>query len=290
MSAFVSVIIPLYNGERVIGDCLDSVLRSSYQNFEIVIVDDASTDSSVVRIAPYLSSVVRVLQNRKNIGFGKSINIGLKKARGDIVVLLNMDTVVDDKWLCELVDTMISGNEIGVAGSKIFYMDGKTIQHAGGIIDGIGRSYHVGRGELDRGQYDSLKEVEYVCGAAIGIKKEVLEKIGCLDEGFTPLYYEEIDFMMRAKKAGYKVVYVPKAMLRHYERYSIGESQKAFYDISKNRIRFVYKHFTFGKIFKEFLFNECRFFLTLTRYKQAQLFSAHIYNMLRLPVIALSRI
>ena len=274
----------------MIEDCLDSVLKSDYANFEIVIVDDASSDNSVARITPYLGNPVRLLRNRKNMGFGKTVNIGLQIAKGDIVVLLNMDTIVEDRWLSELAGAMLSEEKIGVAGSKIFYMDGKTLQHAGGIIDEIGRSYHVGRGELDKGQYDSLKEVEYVCGAAIGIKRELLEKIGYLDEGFIPLYYEEIDFMMRVKRAGYKVIYVPKARLRHYERYCIGESQRVFYDISKNRIRFVYKNFTFKKICREFLFNECRFFLGLTKHKQVQLFSAHIYNMLRLPGIALSRI
>lgn len=287
---FVSVIIPLYNGEKVVGPCVDSVLKSDYKDFEVLIIDDGSDDRSIDKVRPYLSDRIRLIENKENLGFGKTVNIGLQNAKGEILVLLNMDTVVDDSWLSELIKAMMAREDIGIAGSKIFYMDGKTLQHAGGRIDTIGRSYHIGRGEEDNGKYNSVRETEYVCGASIGIKKQVLEKIGNFDERFLPLYYEEIDFMIRAKKAGYRIIYAPDSRLRHHENYSIRNNEKAFYYISKNRVRFVLKDFSFRKIFREFIFNECRFFLTLTRDKQRQLFSAYLYNLLHLPEICGKRL
>jgi len=285
-----SVIIPLYNGEKVIEACLDSVLASDYRRFEVLVIDDASKDASVDKVRPYIRAGISLFRNRKNLGFGRTVNTGWQKAKGSILVLLNMDTVIEKDFLPELVKALMSGTDIGIAGSKIFYMDGRTIQHAGGVLDNIARSYHIGRGEDDKGQYDFPKEAEYVCGAAVGIKREVMEKTGGFDEGFRPLYYEEIDLMKRARKAGYRVLYAPGCRSRHSENYSAGQKGRVFYYASRNRIRFVLKNFTVRRILGEFLFDELRFFLSLEKDKKAQLFSAYVYNMARLAGIIVSRV
>lgn len=290
MKPFVSIIIPLYNGEKVIGDCMDAVLESTYKNFEVLVIDDGSSDSSAQKVSLYINDRIALFRNRRNGGFGKAVNIGMGKAKGEILVLLNMDTIVGAAWLSELIEAIMSEEDIGIAGSKILYMDGHVIQHAGGTVDDIGRSYHIGRGEFDNGQYDKPKDVEYVCGAAIGIKREALQRVGNFDEKFLPLYYEEIDFMIRAKKAGYRTIYAPSAKLRHHECYVINRDKKAFYYISRNRIRLVLKHFSVRRIFQEFIFNEARFFLGLERYKQLELIFAYMYNIINLPGILFSRV
>ncbi|MDI6856339.1 MAG: glycosyltransferase family 2 protein, partial [Candidatus Thermoplasmatota archaeon] len=131
----------------------------------------------------------------------------------------------------------------GIVGCKLLYPNGR-IQHAGARIS-IKELSHYGVGEVDRGQYNELKEVDYVTGAALMIKREVIDKIGSLDEEFSPAYFEEVDWCARARKAGYRVVYDPNATLLHYEGISKKKCKEEYlYFISrKNFVRFMLLHF-----------------------------------------------
>lgn len=287
----VSILIPVYNGENVITACLDSVLSSDFRDYEIIILDDNSTDSSVDRAKKYLTGNVSLLKNDRNLGFVRNVNRGLREAKGDIVVLLNMDTVVESKWLGELVKPFYNGENVGIAGSKIYYIGGATIQHAGAFLDEIARSYHIGRGEVDNGQYDYRKEVEYVCGASIAFRKDALAKIGGFDTGYSPAYYEEIDFAFRLRKRGYKVIYIPESRLEHHECYSINFNNKPFfYYISKNRLRFVLKYFSPKKFISDFIPREIAFFLGNGRKDRMILLKAYFYTLYRMPEIIFTRL
>lgn len=249
----VSIIILNFNGKEYIRDCLNSVFSSHYPKFEIIVVDNASCDDSdyiIEKEFPY----VKLVRNKKNLGFAAGNNIGIRVAKGDIVILLNNDTIVEKGWLEGIMDTLTSSDEIGIVGSKILFPDKKTIQHAGGIIHPNALTNHYGYGEEDIGQYDMIMNVDYVTGASIGIKKEVFEKIGFLEESYYPAYYEETEFCYRAKLHGYRVVYTPKSVLYHYGSASTHLfSYKFYYYYHKNRIRFVLRNYSFSEFITSFI-------------------------------------
>lgn len=240
-----AVIVLSWNGKPYLEDCLAAVLAQPYPDFEVLLVDNASTDGSADFVAERFPRV-RVIRNHKNLGFAAGMNVGLKAAPGEILVLLNQDTVVREHWLAALVEAMAADPAVGVAGCKILYPDGKTIQHAGAMLDyPLGFAHHYGYGELDQGQYDTLRQVDYVTGAAMGIKREVIAQIGYLDEDLSPAYFEDAEFCLRAREAGYKVIYVPQAVLIHHESSSTGKEsydQNRYYH--KNRLLCLLKHYT----------------------------------------------
>jgi len=287
----VSVLIPLYNGEKVIECCLDSVLSSNFKDYEVLILDDCSDDKSVDRVQRYISENILLLKSNKNIGFVRNICRGIERAGGDIIVLLNMDTVVDVDWLAELIKPFSVEQDIGITGSKIYYMDGVTIQHAGAFLDEIGRSYHIGRGEIDKGQYDDSREVEYVCGASLAFQKKALDAVKGFDQRYSPAYYEEVDFGYRLRRAGYKIIYVPTSKLRHHECYSTASNNSSFfYYISKNRLRFVFKHFTIKKLMFDFMPKEKNFFINNNKNNRQDLLKAYFFTLLKLPEIFFLRL
>jgi len=287
---FVSVIIPTYNGERTISNCLKSVYASDYLNFEVILVDDASKDNSVSIVRDSFPHT-KIIENTINLGFTRTINKGIRESNGEIVVLLNMDTVVRKDWLSELVKTLVSDEKIVIVGSKILDPDEKTIQHAGGLIDNNGVSVHIGRGEIDIGQYDRLREVDYVCGASMGFRKNLLEKIGCLDEDYSPLYYEDADFAFRARKRGYKIFYVSGSVLIHNENYSTGGLTARFYYLyHKSRIRFVIKNYNLKYFFTGFLKAEIKWLMNFQPKRlTTRLIGAYFINLFSLPRLLSSR-
>lgn len=288
---FVSVIIPTYNGERTINDCLKSVYASDYLPFEVILVDDASRDNSV-SIARGTFAHTKIIKNSKNLGFVCAVNRGIRESKGEIVVLLNMDTVVRKDWLSELVKVLISDEKNVIVGSKILDPDEKTIQHAGALINNNGVTVHIGRGEPDFGQYNKLREVDYVCGASMCFRKNLLKELGYLDEDYSPLYYEDTDFAFRARKRGYKIVYVPGSVLMHNENYSTGGlTAKFYYLYHKNRICFAVKNYGLKYLFTKFLKAEIKWFTNFQPKKfRSQLIGAYFINLFSLAKLLSSRI
>jgi len=286
----VSVIIPNYNGARTISACLRSVATVDYANFEIVLVDDASTDESLSIVRGSFPDV-KIIENSENLGFGRAVNRGIKASSGEIVILLNMDTVVRKDWLSQLVQALVSDQRIMIVGSKILDPDQKTIQHAGGLLNHNAVAFHIGRGETDIRQYEELREVDYVCGASMGFRRKLLTEIGYLDEGYAPLYYEDTDLAFRAKRRGYRVVYVPGSVLSHHENYSTGGLGVSFYYLfHKGRIRFAIKNYEFRYLFTGFLKAEVKWFKDFQpREFRRQLIAAYFANLFSLPKLLFSK-
>ncbi len=247
-----TVIIPAWQGRPYITECLSAVLAQSYKPIEIIVVDNASTDGTAEFVTAQFPSV-RLLKNKHNLGFSGGCNTGLKVARGDVLALLNQDTSVSSDWLQQMC-AALENPAIGVVGCKILYPDRHTIQHAGGWLAWpLGLAHHYGHGEPDTGQWNMPKPVEFVSGAAMAFRRDVFNTVGLLDEGFWPGYFEDVDYCLRIRQAGYEVWYVPDAQLTHLETTSITDDHLVSEAYQRGRLRFLLKHTPPDKFLAEFI-------------------------------------
>jgi len=215
---------------------------------------------------------VRFLTARENLGFAGANLLALGYARGTHVALLNPDAIPAPSWLPELLEPLTDPG-VGVVGSKILYPASSVLQHAGGVLFDNGRSEHRGRGERDRGQFDAACDVDYVCGAAFAVRREVIEAVGFLSPAYFPAYYEETELCVRARSAGYRVLYAPKAVVEHHERVASGSAPTESYlrHYHENRIRFVLRNYSRRQIVKRFLPNEIAYLLKDCRARERRI-------------------
>jgi len=286
----VTIIILNWNGWEDTIECLESLLQIDYPNFNIILVDNASEDDSLIKIRKYCYGELKVessffeyvsvakpieifefnenfsdakfpgktnnsnnkeiilIKNDKNRGFPGGNNIGIKFALNfldpDYILLLNNDTVVDKGFLKELVEKGEIQRDIGILGPKIYFYDKPNVIWSAGckISWKFSRGIQIGTNELDHGQYDKPREVEYVSGSAFLIKTEIIQKIGLMDEKYF-LYFEETDWTLKANQKGYKSLYVPKSKIWHKVSSSGGGISKpaGLYYITRNRWIFMKK-------------------------------------------------
>lgn len=217
----VSIIVPVYNQYKTTLACLKSISNAGDQvNYEVIIADDCSTDQS--RDIQNLVSGIRVIRTNKNVGFLKNCNNAAAYAQGKYILFLNNDTNVQPGWLTSLAHTIESDNKIGIIGPKFIYSDG-ILQEAGGIIFQDGSGWNYGRRDNPAlPQYCFLRNVDYISGAALMVRKVVWDQVGGFDICFSPAYYEDTDICFKAREKGYRVVYEPKSRVVHYEGMSHG--------------------------------------------------------------------
>ena len=199
-----SVIIPTYNGIRYLPACLTALRNQTFHNFETIVVDDASTDDSVSFVKNNFSKV-RVIALEKNGGFARSVNAGIRAARGDTIVLLNNDTEADPNWLAEIARAFDENPNAGMVACKLRLFDRRNIIHSAGDfyrVDGVPGNRGVW--EKDEGQYDELSASSLPlfggCGAAVAYRKKMLDEIGLFDEELVA-NLEDVDMNWRARWA-----------------------------------------------------------------------------------------
>src|SRR3989454_10948858 len=246
-SPLASVIILNYNGEKYISQCVKSVLKSDYDNFELIIVDNNSSDHSLDIVEREFSdNRIKVIKSDKNLGFAGGNNFGAEHATGKYFILLNIDTIVDPQWLSELVSVMELDDTIGAAQPKLLSLDDKTVfDSAGDYLDFFGNSFRRGGDwyEKDKGQYDSVHEIFSARGAAMITRKEIVEKIGLFDNDYF-LDFEDIDFCWRLRLFGFRVVFVPSAIVYHKGRGVSSENQDMrSFNALKNRFMTMVKNY-----------------------------------------------
>lgn len=237
----VSIITINFNNVKVTCEFLESTKKLTYKNFEIIVVDNASKENPVPIITKTYPEV-RLIVNDKNLGFSGGNNTGIAAAKGEYLFIVNNDTEVTPDLLEKLLAPFHTDKLIGVVSPKIkYFTHPDIIQYAGftPINQFTGRNKCIGDHEPDRGQHDVPGYTAYAHGAAMFLKKEVVDKTGSFAEVFF-LYYEELDWSARILKAGFKIYYEPGAVIYHKESLSVGKNSvlKTYY-LTRNRILFM---------------------------------------------------
>ncbi len=228
-SGTFSVVIPNWNGRHFLQSCLDSLLAQSYGDIEIIVVDNASSDGSQALIEGSYQQV-KLITLPTNRGFTGACNIGMDTAAGEIIALLNNDTEVEASWAKEIMDAFRRHPEVGMVASKMLLFDRRDHFHTAGDCFGVdGSAGNRGAWEKDQGQYQNEEYVFGACGGSAAYRKSMLEQIGLFDDDFFFLL-EDVDLSWRAQLAGYKVLYVPTAVVYHHLSATGGGVTASFHD------------------------------------------------------------
>lgn len=289
----VSIIIVLFNSREHIEPCLDSVAALHYRPFELILVDNGSADGSV-RLAREcaerhdLRCVISELP--RNRGFAAANNQAFSLSQGDVILLLNPDTEVYRDMLDELVESL-ADPQVAVSGCKVYYPDRMTLQHTGGYIRDNGLTMHYGVNQTDVGQFEETRDVQYVTGAAMAVARDAFERLGMLDPGYHPAYFEETDLCLSARRTAMRVVYTPGARVVHHEATTTGKfTERYYYLYHKNRVRFLLKNFSWEFLLNRALPMEQRWLGMIAPWEQAvPLNKAYLANILNLPRTMLAR-
>jgi len=261
-SLLVSVIVVNWNGKKYLADCLQSLRAQTFSDYEVILVDNGSTDGSVEWIQENFPGWVRVLRNARNEGFSGGNNRGIRAALGKYIVLLNNDAQADSLCLEELVKVAEENPRAGMLACKIYLQGGsKIIDNVGHLIyrDGLNRGR--GRLEADLGQYEKIEEVFFPSGCAALYRREMLDEVGLFDEDFFA-YGDDTDLGLKGRLAGWKCLYVPKAVVHHRYSQSSGaySALKAFY-VERNRVWIAVKYFPLTLLLASPFFTFLRFAL-----------------------------
>jgi GT2 family glycosyltransferase len=246
----VSVILLNFNGYQDTRECLDSLRHVQYRNLDVIVVDNGSSDASCTRIQKEFSEIT-LLVSRENLGFAGGNNLGIEEAlrRGAAyVLLLNNDTIVDPHFLTHLVQIGENDSRVGILGPKIFYAsEPQRIWFAGGQVKyWSGRCGHLGQDQLEQDdRFSHIEDTGYITGCALFVKSTVFREVGLLDPKLF-IYWEDWDFCMRVRKAGYRCVFVPMARVWHKVSRTCGEqSSFTLYLGTRNQLICVAKHIPF---------------------------------------------
>jgi hypothetical protein len=237
----VAIMILNWNGTDLLKNCLSSIMKTDYEDFKVIVVDNGSIDNSVEMVKSRFKDI-DVFELKKNLGACKGRNMGIKyvakKYNPNYFVLLDNDIeIIERDWLSKLIRVAESSNEVGIVGCKLLYPDGRVL-HAGGKVGfGIG---HIGYGEKDEQQYRNIYEVTYVQSACILVKKEVLKKIGLMDEVFNPYPVEDLEYCVRARRNNFKTLYCGDVSLIHKHSQSVKKFKRLMLYYYKVRNKFIF--------------------------------------------------
>ncbi len=225
-SPLVSIIIPVFNKVEYTMKCLEALASStSYEPYEVIIVDNGSTDGTKDFLKQCLSGDVKIITNEENPGFAAARNQGARAAEGEYLVFLNNDTISQKGWLSELVKTVGCHEGVGVAGSKLLYPDG-TVQHAGVVFNKYREAYHIYRGmQSNHPAVNRMREFQAVTGDCMLVSKSLFFEAGEFDEAYRN-GFEDVDFCLKVKEKGHKIIYNPLSVLYHFESETPGRNDK----------------------------------------------------------------
>lgn len=252
----ITVIIPHFNGVDILKDCLHSLYKNIFLDFETVLIDNGSMDGSPNFVRENFSQVM-VIENEKNLGYAGACNQGMLLSKSEFILLLNNDTVMPENFLMEMLNAINDDPNIAMVQPKIKSIQDKEYFDysgaAGGEMDIFGYPFARGRifdfVEKDKGQYDNTENrVFWTSGCAILIRKSVIDKIGLLDDDFFA-HQEEIDLNWRAQLAGYRNVVTCKTYILHYSGYTLkSDNSRKMYLNHRNNLILMIKNYSFSSL------------------------------------------
>lgn len=211
----VFVVVPNWNGEDWVAECIDSLLKQTYA-CNIVVIENGSVDNSIAILKKY-GKKITILEQPKNLGFAGGVNVGIRYALAHdatYIALFNNDAVADKDWAKQLVQTIHAKKTIGMVAAKILHTDQATLDSTGDFYTIFGLPFPRGRGAKDVGQFDSQLELFGVSGGASLYRSDMLREVGLFDEDFFA-YFEDVDVSFRAQLAGWEARFAPKARVYH---------------------------------------------------------------------------
>jgi len=240
--SLVSIVVLNYNAGKLLLNCIESIKKSSYQNIEILVVDNISSDNSQIECKKKFPDI-KLIQNNENLGYCGGNNVGIKKAEGEFIIILNPDTIVETNWIDELLNAQKEFGD-GLYQPKILSLNEEnTIQSTGNMLHIFGFGFARDKGNKVIERKEEIEKVGYASGTCLFTTRKVLDKIGLLDE-FLFLYHDDLDLGWRGAQIGINSFYVPKSKIYHVESYSLKWSSKKFYWLERNRKYCLLTHYS----------------------------------------------
>jgi GT2 family glycosyltransferase len=241
----VSIVTINYNNTKVTLELLLSISECTYKNVQVIVVDNGSIENPIDKINDKFPQV-EVIRSEKNLGFSAGNNLGLKKAKGVLIFFVNNDTLFAENLIEELIKPFFEIKNLGIVSPKVIYYESPNLlQYAGStdINPLTGRNKVIGQGQADNDSLFPSGVTFFAHGAAMIIRKNLLKKIGGFPDVYF-LYYEELDYSIRLRRAGYKIYYNNNAVIYHRVSHSVGEeSPLKVYYMTRNRILFMRRNF-----------------------------------------------
>ena len=246
----ISIIILNYNAGDLLIDCVDSILKSNYKNFEIILVDNISKDGSQDKCKEKFPEI-KLIENSENLGYCEGNNVGIRIAKGEYIVILNPDTIVHPDWISELLSAFIKNGD-GIYQPKFLATtDHSMLLSTGNMIQIFGFGYSRSKGDKDKGQFDKFEKINFASGTCIFTSKKILDEIG-LFESFLFAFHDDFELCWRGALIGINSFYVPSAIVYHpIEGYSFRWSPLKFKLLERNRkycLLTLYSRSTFFKM------------------------------------------
>ncbi len=246
----ISIVILNYNAGDLLIDCVDSIQKSNYKNYEIIVVDNISKDKSHKKCKEKFPNI-KLIENSENLGYCEGNNVGLRVTNGEFVVILNPDTIVDPFWLSELLQAYRKNGD-GIYQPKFLAStDHSMLLSTGNMIQIFGFGYSRAKGDIDKKQYENFEKIDFASGTCIFTSKKIIEEIG-LFESFLFAFHDDFELCWRGALIGINSFYVPSAIVYHpIEGYSFKWSPLKFKLLERNRkycLLTLYSRSTFYKM------------------------------------------
>ena len=238
----VSIIILNYNAGKLLLNCVDSVFLSNYKNFEVIVVDNVSTDNSHKKCKETFEKIV-LIENKRNLGYCKGNNVGIENANGEYIIILNPDTVVEPNWIQKFLGAHEKYGEGLFQGKNVAMSDEKILRSTGNMIQLFGFGSARDKGKIDSGQRKNVEQVNYASGTCLFTSKSTMLKIGLFDP-FLFLYHDDLDLGWRAACLNIKSFFVPDVKIKHVSSYALQWSAKKFFWLERNRKYCLLTHYS----------------------------------------------
>jgi len=245
----VSIIILNYNAGQLLTDCVNSILQSDYSNYEIIVVDNASKDQSHRKCKQSFSQI-HLIENAENLGYCEGNNVGIRNSKGELVVILNPDTLVEPNWIKELLSAYKKFGDGLYQPKFLTTTNHEIIMSTGNMIQLFGFGYSRGKGELDTKQFEEPEIIGYASGTCLFTSSKLIRELGMLDP-FLFAYHDDLDLGWRASMIGIKSYYIPRSIVYHPpEGFSFKWSPFKFYLLERNRQYCLLTHYSRTTLYK----------------------------------------